>query len=87
MQETNFSSEKLLLENKKRLSMTGVSNVDGFSEQSLKITVKSEKVIINGENIKITSYNKDTGALIAEGDFHEIKYSFKKQPILKKLFK
>ncbi len=87
MQEQGVYTDKLLLENKKRLSMTGVTNVDGFSEQSLKLTVRQERVIISGENIKITSYNKETGALIADGDFFEIKYSIKRQPALKKLFR
>ena len=87
MQEQGVYTDKLLLENKKRLSMTGVTNVDGFSEQSLKLTVRQERVVVTGDNIKITSYNKETGALIAEGDFFEIKYSAKKQPILKKIFK
>ena len=87
MQNQTAFIDKLILEDKKRLTMTGVSNVDGFSEQTLKLTVRNEKVVINGENIKITSYNKDMGSLIAEGDFYEIKYNVKKHPILKKLFK
>lgn len=78
---------KLELENRTKLSMTGVETVDGFSEQSLNLTVSGERVKITGENIKITSYNKGTGNLTADGVFGEIKYCYKKQPVVKRLFK
>lgn len=80
-------SNKLELENRTKLSMSGVETVDGFSEQALNLTVSGEKVRISGENIKITSYNKSTGNLTADGSFSEIKYSYKKQSALKRLFK
>lgn len=78
---------KLTLENRKHLSMTGVDAVDGFSDQHLSLTIAGEKVFINGENIKITAYNKLSGSLSAEGKFTEIKYSYKKAPLIKRIFK
>ena len=80
-------TDKLMLEGRKRLSMTGVTSVDGFSENYLKLTVGSDKVTVNGHGIKITSYNKSNGNLTADGDFAEIKYGVKKQPVMKRLFK
>lgn len=67
--------------------MTGVETVDGFSEQSLKLTVNGNKVTVNGNGIKITAFNKATGNLSADGDFYEIKYGGKKPPLVKRLFK
>lgn len=88
MQQQNaIEAEKVILEARKKLSMTGVEAVDGFSEQSLKLTVAGNKVIIVGENIKITAFNKNTGNLSAEGTFTEIKYNHKKTPFIKRLFK
>jgi len=87
MQQNVIESDCLTLENRKKLSMTCVEAVDGFSEQNIKLTVKGNKVSIFGENLKITAYNKNTGGLNAEGDFFEIKYNLKKQPIIKRLFK
>lgn len=80
-------TDKLMLEGRKRLSMTGVTSVDGFSENYLKLTVGSDKVTVNGQGIKITSYNKSNGNFTADGDFVEIKYGVKKQPVMKRLFK
>lgn len=79
--------QKLTLEDKKHLTLSRVEAVDGFSEQCLKLTVSGCKVIILGNNIKITSFNKQTGNLSADGDIFEIKYSHKNQPIIKRLFK
>ena len=80
-------TEKVILEGRRKLSMTGVSAVDGFSEQCLKITASGNKVIINGENLKITAFNKNSGNLTAEGIITEFKYNHKKTPLVKRLFK
>ena len=80
-------NDKLMLEGRKKLSMTGVTSVDGFSETYLKLTVGGDNVTVNGQGIKITSYNKDNGNLTADGNFGEIRYGVKKQPLIKRVFK
>lgn len=88
MQQQNaVMPDKLILDGRSRLAMTGVEAVDGFSEQFLKLTVSGNKVIIGGENIKITAYNKATGSLNADGNFFEIRYNKNKAPLIKRLFK
>ncbi len=87
MSQTPIELEKLVVDARKRLTMTGVSSVDGFSEQVLNLTVAGSKVRISGENIKITAFNKGTGNLTADGVFKEIKYDYKKIPLIKRLFK
>ena len=87
MQQNVIDIDSLVLDGRKKLNMTGVEMVDGFSEQSLRLTVKGNKVLITGENIKITSFNKNTGSLSAEGKFVQIKYGGQKTPIVKRLFK
>ncbi|MBQ3219252.1 MAG: YabP/YqfC family sporulation protein [Clostridia bacterium] len=87
MPNNQVEMDKVLIEGRKKLSMTGVDSVDGFSEQTLNLTVSGGKVKISGENIKITAYNKATGALNADGVFNEIKYNAKKIPFVKRLFK
>ena len=62
MQEQNVNIDKLCLDGRKKLSMSGVDAVDGFSEQSLKLSVGKNKVTIIGENIKITAFNKSPSA-------------------------
>ena len=82
-----IENEVLTLENQKRIVLTSVLSVDGFSPENLKLTVNGKKVVITGNNIKITSFNKSSGDFRAEGDFVKISYEGKKIPVLKKIFK
>ena len=77
MQE-NVNLEKVLIEGRKKLSVTNVDSVDGFTSQWLKLTVGGKGLLITGENIKITAFNKANGNLSADGLFLEIKYNYKK---------
>ena len=85
--ENQVNTDKLEIIGRKRLAMSGVEAVDGFSEQMLNLTVLGNKVKISGEKIKITAFNKATGTLIADGVFSEIKYNAQKAPLFKRLFK
>ena len=85
--QNQIENDKLTLDGRKKLSMTGVESVNSFSTNALKLTVNGKTVLISGENIKIDSYNKSSGLFSATGVFSEIKYSIKKQPIIKKIFK
>ena len=80
-------NQTLCLEYQKKLNMSGVSAVDAFSDTMLKLSVNGNRVIINGENIKITSYSKTTGTLQADGVFNSIKYEGSKSPLIKRIFK
>ena len=84
--ETN-SVSTLILEQRKRLSISGVSSVDFFSDQCLKLTIGGSRAQIFGENLKVIAFAKEQGNFIAEGTFNEIKYNYKKPSILKRIFK
>lgn len=82
-----IENDKLILENRKKLNMTNVSSVDSYSEQVLKLSVGGNKVIINGEKLKIEAYNKSSGNLIVDGTINEIRFSVNKPTLVKRLFK
>jgi hypothetical protein len=87
MPNNQVEVDKLLLEGRKRLSMTGVDSVDGFTDKILNLTVSGNKVKISGEDIKITAYNKMSKTLSVDGVFNEIMYNSKKAHIMKRIFK
>ena len=87
MQNNENNVHSLTLDLRKKLTITGVESVDGFSEQTLKLSVNGDKLVVLGNDIKITSFNKSNGNLSAEGDFFELKYQKKRDGILKKVFK
>ena len=82
-----IESSKLVLEDRKILTMTGVQAVEGFSETFIKLTVSGVKVTILGQKLRITAYNKLAGNLSVDGLVNEIKYNCKKQPFIKRVFK
>lgn len=85
--QNQMEIHKIELDARKRLYVSGVESVDGFSEQVLNLSVLGSKLKITGEGIKITAFNKGTGNLSADGNFFEIKYLNKKPPVLKRIFK
>ncbi len=85
--QNGLENFRLELDNRKKLTMSGVETVDGFTASNLKLTVNKIRVSIVGENIKISSFNKATGLLIADGIFNEIKYLGEKSSFVKRIFK
>lgn len=83
---TQYDGQKLTLDCGKHLTLSGVVSVDGFSDEKIFLSSDRGRVFITGNAIKITSYNKNTGLLTAEGDFSGIRYGEKKGSFLKRLF-
>lgn len=83
----NFNNESLILESRKRLCLTCVDAVNGFTDTYLSLTVNTKPLKIVGNNLKITTYNKSTGNLSCEGEIYEIKYEKKKPSLAKRIFK
>ncbi len=82
-----INTDKLMLEGRRRLSMTNVETVNGFTDTTLNLTVSGKTVKIIGNKLKITSFNKGTGNLTCDGEIYEIKYGGSKQSVFKKVFK
>ena len=85
--QNQISNDKLILEGRKSLSLTNVSEVNAFNETTLKLTILDSKLTVLGENIKIVSFNKENGNFVADGIFNEIKYNYKKPTLIKRILK
>ncbi|MBP5242293.1 MAG: YabP/YqfC family sporulation protein [Clostridia bacterium] len=68
----------LLIEQQKKISMTGVESVTSFSSKQIDLTVndnaKKVKVTVSGDNLKITAFSKSSGAFTAIGDIFGVRY-------------
>lgn len=82
-----IENDKFCLEARRKLTLNGITSVDGFSEKALNLTIGKIKLKVFGENIKITSYNKATGLLTADGKFFEFKYFESGKSLIKNIFK
>ena len=85
-----YSCHNLNLEARKKLTASGVSNVDSFDEQTIVAYTDLGELTIRGQGLKINNLNVETGELVVEGEVHSLIYT-QNQPksagILSKLFR
>lgn len=65
----------IILENRKALTATGVSNVDSFDEQTIVAYTDIGELIIKGRNLHINKLNIETGELTLTGDIVSMSYA------------
>ena len=87
MYENQAGAQTLTLENRRHLTFSGVKSVDSFSPQGIKLTTDGGKVNILGENLKVLSFSKQSGAFSAEGRVDGIRFSGAKTGLMKKVFR
>ena len=84
--------QNLVLENRKKLSISGVNDVLSFDDQVVIVETELGLLTIKGENLKINKLSIDTSEVIVEGDIHYLSYSEnekenEKGSLLGKIFK
>ena len=80
----------LILENRKTLTATGVSNVDSFDEQTVVAYTDLGQLIIKGRSLHINKLNIETGELNLTGEISSMSYAENQSTnsgFLSKLFK
>ena len=84
--------QNVFLENREKLSISGVLDVFSFDDQIIIIETELGLLTIKGENLKITKLSLDTSDFILEGYINNIFYSNnenvkKNQNLFSKIFK
>ncbi len=75
MPETPINKKhSLVLENRKRLSVTGAEDVSGFNEETVSIKTAAGVLIIKGTNLHIDKLNLETGDVTVEGTINSMQY-------------
>lgn len=82
----------LLLENRKKLTLSGVVEVMSFDEEKIELTTKLGNLIIKGEDLKMNKLDVQNGDVIITGSIASMAYSGKNikksnESLLSKLFK
>ena len=80
----------LILENRKFLTATGVSNVDSFDEQTVVAYTDLGELVIKGEHLNINKLNIETGELTLNGEISSMTYTENKSSsggLFSKLFR
>ncbi len=64
-----------ILEDRRILSVSGVSDVDSFDEQTVTVFTDLGELTVKGHELHITRLSVDVGELIVEGKIQSISYS------------
>ena len=91
MTNTNIV-QNLVLENRGKLSVSGVNDVLSFDDQVVMVDTELGLLTVKGENIRINKLSLDTSEVIVEGEISGLLYSQNKQEkssgtLLSKIFK
>ena len=70
--------QNLILENRQKLSVSGVADVLSFDDQVVIIETELGLLTVKGENLRINKLSIDTSEVIVEGDISSMNYSEQK---------
>lgn len=65
----------LILEDRKHLTVSGVSDIDSFDEETVVIYTQMGELTIKGNDLHINALNIDTGELTVEGSMYSLVYN------------
>ncbi len=71
----SYSRHKIVLEEREKLSVSGVTDVIAFDEESITADTDMGMIIIRGEGLHISRLNLDEGVLQTEGNVNSIEYT------------
>ena len=81
----------LSLDNKEKLTINQVIDVDAFDENNLWANIKEGAIEVSGENLSVEKLDLDEGLLVVRGIIRSFSYidkkPFEKNPIIKILNK
>lgn len=65
----------LILENKEKLSITGVTDVDTFDEGKIILFTEDDTLVVEGEDLHIQKLDVANGEMIIEGRIYGVQYT------------
>ncbi|MGI5893442.1 MAG: sporulation protein YabP [Candidatus Merdivicinus sp.] len=80
----------LILEERKRLHVSGVQDVDCFDEGTVILYTNMGRLVIRGRELHVNALDVDTGEFSMEGDLISFAYAEEEKPrygIFSKLFR
>ena len=72
--QTPSKQSILTLEDRAKLSLTGVEKVDSFSDRLIRLTVSGKKVRIEGSRLKVLAFSEGSGNFMAAGVVDAVRF-------------
>ncbi len=65
----------IIMEERKKLSVSGVLDIDSFDEQTIIAVTEQGELTIRGSNLHITRLNLEQSELLVEGEISSLAYT------------
>lgn len=72
--QTRGAAHRIVLDNRNRLTVSGVDGVESFDETSIVMSTAEGSLIIRGESLHIEKLSLDGGDLLVEGTVDSLTY-------------
>lgn len=76
----------IILENRTRMTITGVLDVVSFSDNKVELKINMNSLVIKGKNFNMNQLDTDTGELSLTGEVAFIEYTKEKGSLFSGLF-
>jgi len=67
--------QNIILENRRRLTVSGVEEVDGFDDSYVQLRTVLGEMTVRGEELHVDQLSVETGELLVTGEIGEITYA------------
>ncbi len=72
--ERSTKAQNLILENRKRLSVSGVEEVSGFDETFVRLRTVLGELTVYGEELRVEELSVESGELMVSGNVAALEY-------------
>ncbi len=76
-EKTTRQVHNIIMENRKSLSISGVTDVDNFDEKEILLYTQMGELTVSGRNLHVNSISVETGDMTIEGDIWSLCYGDK----------
>ena len=76
-QMTSTAMQNVILENREKLTISGVLDVLSFDDQIVILETELGLLTVKGENLRINKLSLDTSEVTIDGTFYQLAYSEK----------
>lgn len=75
MEENIRNNHNLIVEDRKKFTLTGIKDVLSFDEQTVMLDTVLGKLVIKGENLRLGQFDTQKGDVTGEGSIHALIYT------------
>lgn len=69
-----MSANEIILKDRKLLSVTGVKDVNAFTEESVILALETSSLVVRGETLHISKLDLESGEVDVDGKVNSLQY-------------